>query len=101
MTSVGAVSRVMGTTFFNGIGSLGTSGRSVVIGISNRVSIDLMSFSQYWTPTKYWFLLLGSIQKLCLLNWMLELKAATTFFITSAWVKPRSAALSRSTVILY
>ena len=40
----------------------------LVIGMSSSVSIDLMSFSRYCTPTKYWFLLTGSIQKLCLVE---------------------------------
>ena len=35
----------------------------LVIGTSRSVSIESMSSSKYWTPTKYWFLLTGSIQK--------------------------------------
>ena len=72
-----------------------------MIGMSSSVSIDLMSFSGYCTPTKYWLWLIGSIQKFRLLNWMLELSAATTFCITSSWVSPRSAALARSTSMMY
>ena len=50
------------------------------------------------TPTKYWLCVTGSIQKFCLLNWMLELNAATTFCMTSTCVNPRSAAFALSTV---
>ena len=85
MTSVATEVRSTVTTLRSGIGSLCVG---LVIGMLSNVSIDSMSFSKYDTPTKYWFLLLGSIQKLCLLNWMLELNAATTFRITSSWVKP-------------
>ena len=87
------------TRLRSGIGRL--LRRALVIGMLSRVSIDLMSSSGYCTPTKYWLLLTGSIQKFFLLNWMLELKAATTFFITSSWVRPRSAALARSTSMTY
>ncbi len=52
-----------------------------------------MSSSKYWTPTKYWFLLTGSIQKFFLWNWMLELSAATTFFMTSDWRQPEVGGL--------
>ena len=38
-----------------------------------------MSVSEYCTPTKYWFFVRGSIQKLCLLIEMFELIAAITF----------------------
>ena len=74
---------------------------ALVIGTSSSVSTESMSSSGYCTPTKYWFLLTGSIQKFFLLNWMLELSAATTFFITSAWLSPRSATLARSTSMMY
>ncbi len=84
--------------FFSGIGRFCTG---LVIGMSSSVCIDLMSCSGYCTPTKYWLWVTGSIQKLRLLNWMLELNAATTFFITSDWSSPKSAALARSTSIMY
>ncbi len=79
---------------------IGFSCPGPVIGTSSRVSTESMSSSKYWTPTKYWFLLTGSIQKFFLWNWMLELSAATTFFMTSAWFSPRSATLARSTSMM-
>src|SRR5438270_7581090 len=72
-----------------------------VIGMFKSVSIDLMSPSGYWTPTKYWLPPIGSIQKFFLLNWMLELTAATRLFMISTWVSPRSAALARFTFTTY
>jgi hypothetical protein len=101
VTSVGTDILLIVATFESGIGRLGSSGLWVVIGMFRRVSMLTISFSQYWTPTKYWFLLTGSIQKLCLLNEMLELNAATTFCMTSVWVNPSSAAFIRSTVTTY
>src|SRR3954452_2973431 len=80
---------------------IGCSWFGLVIGTSSRGSTESMSSSKYWTPTKYWFLLTGSIQKFFLWNWMLEFSAATTFFITSAWFSPRSAALARSPSMTY
>ena len=98
MISVGTVSRRRVAMFLKGIG-WGWAG--LVIGMSRRVSTESISSSKYWTPTKYWFLLTGSIQKFFLWNWMLELSAATTFFITSTWLSPRSATLARSTSMTY
>ena len=69
-----------------------------VIGMSSIDSIEVMSCSGYWTPTKYWLWVLGSIQKFLLLKVIDEFRAATTFCITSCWVIPRSAALVRSTL---
>ena len=51
--------------FRSGIGS---ACFGLVIGMSSIVSTDSMSSSKYWTPTKYWFLLTGSIQKFCLVE---------------------------------
>ena len=51
---------------------IGWSCFGLVIGTSSRVSTESMSSSKYCTPTKYWFLLTGSIQKFFLWNWMLE-----------------------------
>src|SRR4051812_29421867 len=87
----------VGTVVFSSVirlpSGIGLVWPALVIGMFRRVSIDLMSPSGYWTPTKYWLPPLGSIQKFFLLNWMLELNAATTFRMTSSWVSPRSAAL--------
>ncbi len=96
--SAGSLARRSEAMFRSGIG---LSCAGLVIGMSSSVSTDWMSCSGYCTPTKYWLWLTGSIQKLCLLNWMLELSAATTFFITSAWSSSRSAALARSTSMMY
>src|SRR5207249_11268269 len=73
----------------------------LVIGTSSTVSTDWMSSSGYCTPTKYWLWLTGSIQKFFLLNWMLELRAATRLRITSIWVRPRFAALAWFTSMTY
>ena len=98
VTSVGTVVRFSVTRLLSGIDLFCAE---LVIGMSSSVSIDLMSSSGYCTPTKYWLPPTGSIQKFLLLNWIVELNAATTFLITSSWVRPRSAALARSTSMTY
>src|SRR4051794_29884249 len=94
VTSVGTVVRRIVTRLLKGTGFFCTG---LVIGTFRSVSIDLISPSGYWTPTKYWLPPTGSIQKFFLLNWIDELNAATTFFMTSSWLRPRSAALARLT----
>src|SRR5512135_27376 len=98
VTSVGTLARVIDTRFVSGTVFFRMG---LVIGILSRVSIDLMSDSVYCTPTKYWLPLTLSIQKFFLLNWMLELTAEMMFIITSRWFRPRSAALARSTLMMY
>src|SRR5262245_47930821 len=73
----------------------------LLIGMLSRVSRSLMSPSGYWTPTKYWLWLFGSIQKFLLLNWTLLLKAATMFRITSVWLNCSDDAFDWSTSITY
>src|SRR3954454_10161442 len=98
VTSVGTVVLRSETRLLRGIALRWSV---LVIGMFSSVSIDLMSPSGYCTPTKYWLPPTGSIQKFFLLNWIEELKAATTFFMTSDWVNPRSAALARFTTMTY
>ena len=62
-----------------------------LIGTSRMVSIERIFSSGYWTPTKYWLWLTGSIQKFFLLNWMLELRVADNQVlhdVQTAW-RPR------------
>src|ERR1700682_4780986 len=89
VTSVGTEARFSVTRLLSGIDLFCTE---LVIGMSSSVWSDLMSFSGYCTPTKYWLPPTGSIQKFLLLNWIDELHAATTFLITSCRLRPRSAA---------
>src|SRR5439155_25592197 len=72
---------------------------ALVTGTSSSVWTDSMSSSRYWTPTKYWLWLTGSIQKFFLWNWMLEFKAATTFFITSRSEEHTSELQSRGHLV--
>ncbi len=60
MISVGTVDLRRVAMFRSGIG---LSCPNPVIGTSSSVSTESMSSSKYCTPTKYWFLLTGSIQK--------------------------------------
>jgi len=69
--------------------------------VQERLDRGPMSSSKYWTPTKYWFFADRVDPEVLLLELMLELSAATTFFITSTCVSPRSAALARSTSMTY
>ncbi len=74
--SVGTSVRVMVARLRSGTGS---ALRTPVIGMSSIDSIEVMSVSGYWTPTKYWLWVLGSIQKFRLLKVIDEFRAATTF----------------------